>query len=515
MQKIFLSVLASVCYAAVLFAVPAPTNVHWDNDTLKWELPELTNDSAYGGVYLYAFNEEGAQVAALGTSVRTQYDFSTYFYHGRTYYVKISTYAFPGEMISDEVTSPNYVVPGAKDTLTVPEVTLDNSGSVGWGYIGYLIVRATLQKKNGGEWTDLASRTTTNGWNRSVAFDALTTPGTYRAVAQALQGTDVVMQGISDELLIEETYTVTYNAQTLFADPEATTAPKNAKISLPDVPEQYRYQTEDNTRIFFWSTDAEGTTPWKFGEDSLTQDITLYAQWVELPAINPVWDGKVCTWTFNPPMAPAVKDRLISVLSENGSYIFGSGGTSEGNSVDLDASHSLYFPGHKYAYTITLRDYYNNEVTAQSDYMTAEGEASVLPLENMQVTDPVQGRVSWDMPYNLTFIRHCQLYKHTPEDWVLIAEIEDGSASWSNNKVEFNQVLVSEAYYHIVCRLYQAEYLIFEGEMYYGTDVATGVESIHSHGPAGSDLPQKMLRDGQLLILRDGRTYNAQGAQIK
>lgn len=517
MRKLLLSLAMIASYATAIWAVPAPVNVHWDNDTLKWELPALTNDSVYGGIFLTLFTQSGDQISALGTSVRTSYDFSSYFYKGRTYYAKVSSYANPGEIYSAEVVSPEYTVPGVKDTLVVPNVTLDNNGWVQWDYIGYLFVRATLQKKNGEEWTDLATRTTTNGWNRWINFDAITTPGTYRAVAEALQGTDVVMRGISDELLIEETFTVTFNAQTLFENLEATTAPKKSKIALPAIPDQYTYHSTGNTHIFYWSTDAEGNTPWNFDEDSLMQNITLYAQWIECPALNPVWDGKICRWTLTEKLKAASKYRQVTVYTEKDNYIFGSGGGSIKDSIDFDSSSSLYFPGRKYSFSIAVTDYYNNEVSFKSGLMTVEGEAAVLPLQNMQVKQASSAHVIWDKPINLLYNRLCNLYQQnkTTLEWDNIATIEDPSVTWANNYVEFNQPLDNQEYYRIVCQLYQGEYLIYEGELFYGTNPATSIENMDSAAGNPSSVTHKLLRNGQLLIERDGKTFNAQGAEVK
>lgn len=55
MRKLLLSLVAIACYATAIWAVPAPVNVRWDNDTLRWELPELINDSAYALICLRAF----------------------------------------------------------------------------------------------------------------------------------------------------------------------------------------------------------------------------------------------------------------------------------------------------------------------------------------------------------------------------------------------------------------------------------------------------------------------------
>ena len=517
MRKLLLSLAMIASYATAIWAVPAPINVQWDNSTLRWELPELTNDSVYEGILLTLFTQSGDQIASIGTSVQTSWDFSSNFYKGRTYYAKVSSYATPGNIYSAEVVSPEYTVPGDKDTLVVPNVTLNNNGTVQWGYIGYLFVRATLQKKNGEEWTDLATRTTTNGWNQSISFDALTTPGTYRAVADALQGTDVVMRGISDELLIEETFTVTFNAQTLFANPEAMTAPKKSKITLPTVPDQYKYQSSGNTHIFYWSTDAEGNTPWRFDEDSLMQDITLYAQWIECPALNPVWDGKICRWTMTETLKAASKDRMVTVYTENDNYIFGSGGGAIEDHIDFDSSHSLFFPGRKYSFSAGVRDYYYNEVAFKSELMTVEGEATILPLQNMQVGKASSAKVIWDKPIDLTYKRLCNLYQLNKStlEWDNIATIEDPSSTWANNYVEFNQSLDDQEYYRIVCQLYQGEYLIYEGELFYGTNPATSIENMDSAAGNPSPVTHKLLRNGQLLIERDGKTYNAQGAEMR
>ena len=399
----------------------------------------------------------------------------------------------------------------------MPNVTLNNNGTVQWDYIGYLFVRATLQKKNGDEWTDLATRKTTNGWNRSVSFDAITTPGTYRAVAEALQGTDVVMRGISDELLIEETFTVTFNAQTLFENPEATTAPKKSKIALPAVPDEYKNQSIGNTHIFYWSTDAEGNTPWKFEEDSLMQNITLYAQWIECPALNPVWDGKICRWTMTEKLLAASKYRQVAVYTENDKYIFGSGGQSIKDNKDFDSEYSLFFPGRKYSFSAGVRDYYYNEVAFKSELMTVEGEAAVLPLQNMQVEKASSAKVTWNQPINLTYKRLCKLYQRnkTTQEWDNIATIEDPRNTWTNNYVEFNQSLDDQEYYRIVCQLYQGEYLIYEGELFYGTSPVTSIENMDSAADNPSPVTHKFLRDGQILIERDGKIFDLRGLRVR
>ena len=81
--------------------------------------------------------------------------------------------------------------------------------------------------------------------------------------------------------------------------------------------------------------------------------------------------------------------------------------------------------------------------------------------------------------------------------------------------MEFNQSLDDQEYYRIVCQLYQGEYLIYEGELFYGSNPATSIENMDSAAGNLSPVTHKLLRNGQLLIERDGKTYNAQGIEVK
>ena len=149
--------------------------------------------------------------------------------------------------------------------------------------------------------------------------------------------------------------------------------------------------------------------------------------------------------------------------------------------------------------------------------MTVEGEAAVLPLQNMQVEKPSSAKVVWDKPIDLLYKRLCNLYQRnkTTQEWDTIATIEDSRVTWDNNYVEFNQPLDDQEYYRIVCQLYQGEYLLYEGELFYGTIPATSIENIDSEAGNPSPVTHKFLRNGILLIERDGKTYNAQGIEIK
>ena len=66
-------------------------------------------------------------------------------------------------------------------------------------------------------------------------------------------------------------------------------------------------------------------------------------------------------------------------------------------------------------------------------------------------------------------------------------------------------------YYGITCKLYQGEYLISEGLVYYGTNPFLAVDNIQSDDVQCT----KVIRDGQFFIEKNGKRYNAQGVAVK
>lgn len=58
-KKVYFLAAAVCCCVTMMFAVPAPTNVHWEGSILKWELPDLTGDSTYENLYLTLYSEAG------------------------------------------------------------------------------------------------------------------------------------------------------------------------------------------------------------------------------------------------------------------------------------------------------------------------------------------------------------------------------------------------------------------------------------------------------------------------
>ena len=512
MRKIFLFVAAVFC-TTMMYAVPAPTNVHWDGKILKWELPALTNDSVYEGVYVSLYTKTGGDEeiyqSGLGGDA-TDLDLTNQMFQGRTYYATIYLTANPGEVSGPKLTTEDYTVPGDAEVIAVPDVALSNSGTVTWGYIDYMIARATLQKKNGLVWDDIKSETTTNGWHKSVSFGAITTPGTYRAVVEGLQGTDVVRRGYSDELEIDELFTVTFNANGLdpFTAIDPVVVAKNSIINAPDLPAAYIAQSN---HAFYWSTDEAGDNVWYFDTAHVTADITLYAQWIVLPALNPVWDGDVCRWTLAEKYRKIFSNLVVGVYTEGDNEVLSTGTTTITDNTTM--GFAIYHPGRKYKFKVALTDFSYNRTSATSDLRTIDGDVSILPLTNMTVINTLAARVTWDNPVDATYIRHGVLsrWNKGTSAWDEIATKDDADANWNYSYIEFDEALDAEQYYRIHCQLNQGEYKIYEGEMFYGTNPATGVDEIVN----GQSSNRKFIKDGQLFIERDGKTFNAQGVEVR
>ena len=506
MKKLFFFAAAALC-AANLFAVPAPTNVRWEGTTLKWDMPALTDDSVYTDEFVTLYNKAGEYITATGGVLNGKYDFTYDIYHGRTYYAVVQTRVNPGSVYSAEVTSPDYVDPNPKDTIEIPDVQLTAVGLVSWGYIGYTFVRATLQKKNAGVWEDIDTKTTTNGWHQSVSFGNIAVAGTYRAIADGLQGTDVVRRGISAEVEIEDPFTVSFDAQSLFANPDDALVPNNAKVSAPSIPNDFRYHNDGY--LFYWSTDAVGNTPWSFEKDVVTADMTLYAQWKEWPALNPVWDVDTCKWTMQAGFGKMIYNLSVEVFSESDEYIIGSGYSNHDADYFFD---NEFFPGRKYSCEIELQDFFNNYVTAKSALHTISGEATAFPLTNMTVADPAKARITWDDPRYTMYkkVGRIDRWNKATEDWDEVTTYEDGSANWNHYGMTFDVALDDEEYYRIHSELHQAEYIVYAGEIFYGTNPSTAIDNTAVEAKAA-----KRLVNGQLVIEKNGRTYNALGAELK
>lgn len=508
MRKIFF--LVAVCCAAMMYAVQAPKNVHWDGTTLKWELPELTNDSVYYGVYFSLFSKTGgdAFVSSIGSDPDTEYDFSDLMYEGRTYFATIYCIADPGYVESPIVTSPEYTVPGEAEVYEVPNVTLTNEGNVAWGNIGYMTVKATIQKKNEGKWDDVASATTTNGWNQSISVASITTPGTYRAVAEGVQGTDVIKRGYSEELIVDELFTVTFDANGLdpFAPINPLTIAKNSVINAPTIDYDYYHQSDGH--FFYWSLDKEGDKIWSFETDQVTEDTKLYAQWKELPALNPGWDVDTCLWTLDEKYFKAFNNMTAVLYTEEGIFVMNSGTST----IEDHMFFNYMFPGRKYQYDITLTDFYYNEIVAKSGLHTATGEAEILPLNNMYVDDASTGRVAWNALKFGVYMRHGVLsqWSQGKGEWVEIKTFDDASTTWSSTFIQFDVELDEAEYYRFLCQVNQGEYTIYEGELFYGTNPATALDNASVDTKA-----VKRIENGQLLIERDGKKFTVIGTELR
>ena len=72
------------------------------------------------------------------------------------------------------------------------------------------------------------------------------------------------------------TYTVTFNANGHGTAPEQQSVQQGGKVEDPPTP------TADGYDFGGWYQEADCTTPWNFGSDTVSGDLTLYAQWTPI-----------------------------------------------------------------------------------------------------------------------------------------------------------------------------------------------------------------------------------------
>ena len=240
----------------------------------------------------------------------------------------------------------------------------------------------------------------------------------------------------------------------------------------------------------------------------MTADTTLYAQWKEYPALNPVWDVDTCRWTLEEKYNKAFYNLVIKLQTENGNEV-----SSSGISTYRTSLHSDYlFPGRNYKFNVRLTDFNSNDITATSELHTTADVAEILPLQNMHVSNSATCEVAWDAPIHGVYRRHGELSRWDKgnSDWEVIATHDDSSPTWTNTYVQLGEELDNAEYYRIHCQLRQGEYVIYEGEMYYGT--TTALDPV-THNP--SSVTHKVIKDGQLLIEHNGQIYNVTGARVE
>lgn len=99
------------------------------------------------------------------------------------------------------------------------------------------------------------------------------------SVGTAVASLTIGGKTVSINFTIEQplpTFTVTFNANSHGTAPEQQSVQQGGKVEEPPTP------TADAYNSGGWYQDADCTTLWNFGSDTVSGDLTLYAKWTPI-----------------------------------------------------------------------------------------------------------------------------------------------------------------------------------------------------------------------------------------
>lgn len=468
MKKIF-TLVAALCCVMGLMAVPVPKNFTLsDAGVLSWEHDPLGADSTFSDTYLWLYTEAGDRVTASGMGYTTTCNLSGKLYAGRQYYVEVWYTAYADAEGSSELKvgeKAEYHFTKAGDPTEILPITncsMDSKAYVRWtpARNEYLFHRVIVQKKNASdEWDDVESKTTTNGWNSYMQMTPLSDEGTYRAVIEGLQGTNVVTRGMTDELVVKEMVRVTFDAQGLFSNPASQLVETGTKVSFPSA-STYTHVSGNFTA---WYKDAAGTEIWDFDKDTVSAATTLYAceknltitaNWTEINSrVYAIFD-------IDSAYAAQVDNVSLNLYNEMDEKVSTIG---LGYSTRWPAQ-SYLLTGHSYYYILKVIDQYGGEtVVDPSPTKSIPGEQVVQKLD---VTLSGNSYVSWG---GLPFVVKDSVWLDEFEDgaWVNKHEYGATAARWASS-YNFNLPMDASKAYRARVKVFQCSVLYAEGVAYAG-----------------------------------------------
>ena len=220
------------------------------------------------------------------------------------------------------------------------------------------------------------------------AAEALTDSDGDMAAEEAAEMTDESSAEEMAELAETVTYTVTFDANGHGTAPADVTAEQDATISEPDA------LSEDGYTFTGWYKEAAADELWDFAEDKVTEDITLYAGWIEDELA--VTEEAAVTFTVSfdanghgtaPEAVIADEGALITepaALSEDG-YTF------TGWYKDAAAAEKWDFSADKILEDITLYAGWYEEEPAVMFGTAADRSANIYSIEYVDLSDWLDG----------------------------------------------------------------------------------------------------------------------------
>lgn len=295
-------------------------------------------------------------------------------------------------------------------------------------------------------------------------------------------------------------YDVTFNLQGHGDAIDAQTIDHNGLVNQPDAPSAEYYTFGG------WYKEAGCSNAWDFSEDKVTDDLILYAKWTRADlTLNDNADNSDALMEYDDETTNVHLTRTIISASFNTLCL---------PFAMTAAQVETYFGAECDIEELTRASYADGDLKLFFTKRTAiEAGKPYLIQPQSNVANPVIADVTIDNTARpIVFEGVTFTGTFSP---IVLANSEDLLFLGASNTLYMSSggtMKGMRGYFQLTTLQAQAA-ARRSARIVFHEEVATGIETVESQESKVEST--KIMRDGQLYILRDGKTYNAQGALIK
>ena len=268
--------------------------------------------------------------------------------------------------------------------------------------------------------------------------------------------------------------------------------------------------TEDYYTFDGWFSNEACTTPFTFGESGtvVNGDLTLYAKWTlndlalddgeDNSATITAYNGQTTNVTMTRSLTNAQYNTFCLPFSLDASQM----ATAFGEGYDLEELTDVTYDGEVLGLVFTQR----SALEAGKPYLLQPANAVVNPsFSDVTISDatPSDG-------LDNTYLAFHGIYSPT--------SLEGGNRNLlflgAGNELFWPAATASMKGFRAYFEIKSPAQGAIRARIVKKQDAVTGIEEVKSEN-ANAVRSEKILRNGQLLILREGKTYNAQGMLVE
>ena len=278
---------------------------------------------------------------------------------------------------------------------------------------------------------------------------------------------------------------------------------KTSKAAAPATPADDGYYTFDQ-----WTTDASGASPFMFASTNITADLTLYAKWtLNGLVLNENSNNSAAITAYNGLTTDVSMIRSLTNVQYN-TFCLPFSLSAEvmtekfGAGYDLEELTGVAYNAGELTLEFTKRD----ELEAGKPYLLQP----VNIVENPSFAEVTISNAAPSDGLNNAYLAFHGIYSPT--------ELEGGNHNLlflgAGNELFWPATTGSMKGFRGYFEIKSPALAAVRARIVKKEDAATGIEEVRSEN-ANAVRSEKILRSGQLLILRDGKTYNAQGMLVE